>query len=366
MDKDLKNKTIAELEEIAVGYGQKKFIGRNIFSFIHQHNASDIINFTTLSKQFRELLVQNGYYISQLNTVEVFADPDGTKKYLFELSDGTRIETVELLDEGRRTLCISTQVGCRMNCQFCATARLRFTRNLTAGEIVDQVIQVEKAEKDMGKMPMPRISNVVYMGMGEPFDNYDETIKSVRMLNSPAGKNIGIRHITISTAGIIPGIEQLAKEGMQVRLAISLHAVRDHIREKIMRITKKYPIAPLLDAVKDYQRKTTRRVTFEYVMIKDLNDSAIDARALSKLLTGIKANINLIEYNPHDGCDFAPSNRKTIKAFQQILADAGWEVVTRFKRGQQIKAACGQLGATWLKPQEHSLTTEHTENTEKR
>jgi 23S rRNA (adenine2503-C2)-methyltransferase len=270
----------------------------------------------------------------------VFADPDGTKKYLFELSDGTRIETVELLDEGRRTLCISTQVGCRMNCQFCATARLRFTRNLTAGEIVDQVIQVEKAS---GK-----INNVVYMGMGEPFDNYDETIKSVRMLNSAAGKNIGIRHITISTAGIIPGIEQLAEEGMQVRLAISLHAVRDHVREKIMRITKKYPIASLLEAIREYQQKTSRRVTFEYVMIKDLNDSATDARALSKLLIGIKANINLIEYNPHDGCDFAPSNRKTIKAFQQILADAGWEIVTRFKRGQNIKAACGQLGATWL------------------
>ena len=268
-------------------------------------------------------------------------DPDGTKKYLFELADGTRIETVELLDEDRRTLCISTQVGCKMNCQFCATARLHFTRNLTAGEIVDQVIQVEKQGG--------RISNIVYMGMGEPFDNYDETIKSVRILNSPAGKNIGIRHITISTAGIIDGIERLAQEGMQVRLAISLHAVRDHVREKIMRIGRKYPIADLLEAVRDYQRKTKRRVTFEYVMINGLNDSSADARALSKLINGIKANINLIEYNPHDGCDFAPSDRKTIKAFQQILSDAGWEVATRFKRGQSIKAACGQLGATWLK-----------------
>jgi 23S rRNA (adenine2503-C2)-methyltransferase len=340
MDKDLKNKTIGELEEIAAAYHQKKFIARNIFSFIHQHNKSDIDQFTTLSKQFRALLKQNEYYISQLTPVEVFADPDGTKKYLFELGDGTRIETVELLDDDRRTLCISTQVGCRMNCQFCATARLRFTRNLTAAEIVDQVIQVEKTS---GK-----INNIVYMGMGEPFDNYDEMIKSVRMLNSPAGKNIGIRHITISTAGIIPGIERLAEEGLQVRLAISLHAVRNHVREKIMRITKKYPLAPLLKTVRDYQQMTNRRVTFEYVMIKDLNDSAIDARALSKLIAGIKANINLIEYNPHDGCDFAPSNRKSIKAFGQILADAGWEVVTRFKRGQSIKAACGQLGATWL------------------
>jgi 23S rRNA (adenine2503-C2)-methyltransferase len=344
MDKDLKNKTIDELEQIAKAYAQKKFLARNIFSFIHQHNISDIDQLTTLSKQFRAQLKQDGFYISELKTVEVFADPDGTKKYLFELSDGTRIETVELIDDDRRTLCISTQVGCRMSCQFCATARLRFTRNLTAGEIADQVIQAEKAS---GK-----ISNVVYMGMGEPFDNYAETIKSVRILNSPAGKNIGIRRITISTAGIIPGIERLAQEDMQVRLAVSLHAVRDHVREKIMRVGKKYPLAPLLEAVRDYQRKTKRRVTFEYVMINGINDTSADARALSKLIGGIRANINLIEYNPHDGCGFAPSDRKSIKAFQQILTDAGWEVAIRFKRGQHIKAACGQLGATWLKPNE--------------
>jgi 23S rRNA (adenine2503-C2)-methyltransferase len=342
MDKDLKNKSISELEEIAAAYEQKNFIARNIFSFIHKHNKSDIDQLTTLSKEFRAQLKQDGFCISELKTAEIFNDPDGTRKFLFELGDGTRIETVELLDADRRTLCISTQVGCRMTCQFCATARLGFTRSLTAGEIVDQVIQVEKADG--------RISNVVYMGMGEPFDNYDEMVKSVRMLNSTAGKNIGIRHITISTAGIIAGIERLAEEGMQVRLAISLHAVRDHVREKIMRISRKYPIAPLLEAVRYYQRKTKRRVTFEYVMINGLNDSAADARALSKLITGIKANINLIEYNPHDGCDFAPSDRKTIKAFRQILADAGWETAIRFKRGRQIKAACGQLGAMWLSP----------------
>lgn len=344
MDKDLKNKSISELEQIIAAYQHKKFLAKNIFSFIHQHNRSDIDQLTTLPKLLRQQMKQDGFFISELKTVEIFSDPDGTKKYLFELGDSTRIETVELFDDERRTLCISTQVGCRMGCQFCATARLHFTRNLTAGEIVDQVIQIEKAGG--------RINNVVYMGMGEPFDNYHEVIKSVRMLNSAAGKNIGIRHITISTAGIIPGIEDLANEGMQVRLAISLHAVRDHIREKIMRISKKYPLAPMLAAVREYQAKTKRRVTFEYVMINGVNDSAADARALSKLIMGIKANINLIEYNPHDGCDFAPSDRITIKAFAQILSDAGWEVATRFKRGQHIKAACGQLGATWLKPDE--------------
>jgi 23S rRNA (adenine2503-C2)-methyltransferase len=342
MDKDLKNKTIGELEQIVAAYEQKKFLARNIFSFIHQHNKSDIDQLTTLSKDFRAKLKEDGFFISELKTVEVFTDPDGTKKYLFELDGGARIEAVEMLDYGRRTLCISTQVGCRMGCQFCATGRLKFVRNLTAGQIADQVIQIEKAGG--------RINNVVYMGMGEPFDNYDETIKSVRILNSPAGKNIGIRRITISTAGIVPGIRRLAKENMQVRLAVSLNAVRDSVREKIMRVAKKYPLSVLLAAIRDYQKESKRRITFEYVMINGLNDSSADARALVKLIAGIKANINLIEYNPHEGCDFAPSDRKTIADFQRILAQAAYEVVVRFKRGRHIKAACGQLGATLFQP----------------
>jgi 23S rRNA (adenine2503-C2)-methyltransferase len=342
MDKDLKNKTIGELEQIVAAYEQKKFLARNIFSFIHQHNKSDIDELTTLSKEFRAQLKKDGFFISELKTVQVFEDPDGTKKYLFELDGGARIEAVEMLDYDRRTLCISTQVGCRMGCQFCATGRLKFVRNLTAGQIADQVIQIEKAGG--------RINNVVYMGMGEPFDNYEETIKSVRILNSPAGKNIGIRRITISTAGIVPGIRRLAKENMQVRLAVSLNAVRDSVREKIMRVAKKYPLSVLLAAIRDYQKESNRRITFEYVMINGLNDSSADARALVKLIAGIKANINLIEYNPHEGCDFAPSDRKTIADFQRILAQAAYEVVVRFKRGRHIKAACGQLGATLFQP----------------
>jgi 23S rRNA (adenine2503-C2)-methyltransferase len=343
MNYDLKSMTTGELEALFVSLGHQKFLGKTVFSFIHAHGASGIDRLSTLSKSLRAELCEQGFFISRLVTVEVFKDPDGTNKYLFELADGNRIETVELTDENeRRTLCISTQVGCRMGCAFCATGRLHFTRNLTAGEIAGQVLEVEKASGE-------KIGNVVYMGMGEPFDNYDETLKSVRILNDPAGRNIGARHITISTSGIIPGIEKLASEDLQVRLAISLHSARDEARQKIMGVGRKYPLEALIDAVRDYQAKTRRRVTFEYVMIKGINDASLDARAIVRLIRGIKANINLIEYNPHEGCDFAPSDRKTIKVFGGILTAEGFEVAIRYKRGQQIKAACGQLGTGWLK-----------------
>ena len=346
MDKDLKDKTVAELEQLILAMEEKKFHARTIFAFIHTHGIGDIEELTTLSKAFRGKLKEQGFYISNLKTVEVFLDPDGTEKYLFELADKTRVEAVGLVDESdRRTLCISTQVGCKMGCRFCATAHLKFQRHLTAGEIADQVIQIEKRSSQ-------RIGNVVYMGMGEPFDNYDNVIRSVRILNDPAGKNIGARHITISTSGIVPGIKQLADESMQVRLAISLHGPNDNIRQKIMFVAKKYPLVDLMAAVKEYQQKSARRVTFEYVMIKGLNDSELDARALAKLIGPYNCNVNLIEYNPHPLCDFAPSDRLTIDKFQQVLQGCRIETLVRFKRGSSIKAACGQLGATWYKDQE--------------
>jgi 23S rRNA (adenine2503-C2)-methyltransferase len=345
MDKDLKNKTVAKLEELVVAAGQKKFIAWDVFSFIHARGVADINDLTTLSKVFRAQLIEDGYFISQLKTVETFEDPDGTVKFLFELGDGARIETVLLRDESDRlTLCISTQVGCKMNCSFCATGRLHFTRDLKAGEIADQVIQASRAAPG-------RIANVVYMGMGEPLDNYDETLRSIYMLNDPAGLNIGARHITISTSGIVEGIEKLSRVNLQVRLAVSLHGPTDAVRTKIMNIARKYPLDELLGAVRNYQSRTGRRVTFEYIMIKDINDTVSHARLLAKVLAALKANINLIEYNPHPGCDFVASSRADIRRFQGILEEAGFEVVVRYKRGQHIKAACGQLGATWLKPQ---------------
>ena len=245
MNKDLKDKTLEELEKVVIGLGQKKYLAGYLFKFIHVQNGREIAALSTLSKAFRTQLVEQGYFISQLKIVDSLTDPDGSAKYLFELADGERIETVLLPEEERKTLCVSTQVGCPMGCAFCATGRIQFRRNLTAGEIVDQVNTVEEHAG--------RITNLVYMGMGEPLLNYDAVLKSIRILNHSAGKNIGIRHITISTSGIVPGIRQLAEEEIRPRLAISLSAPTDALRSKLMPVTDKYPIAELLEAVRAYQ-----------------------------------------------------------------------------------------------------------------
>ncbi|MHC4327397.1 MAG: dual-specificity RNA methyltransferase RlmN [Planctomycetota bacterium] len=347
MSKDLKEKTTGELEQIVVDLGQKKYLAKYIFQFIQVETAAEISQITPLSKAFRENLTAQGYYISRLSLSNKLTDKDGTAKYLFALGDGSRIETVLLLDEKRspgdslrRTLCLSTQAGCEMGCRFCATGKIRLERDLTAAEIVDQVNAVQK---DAG-----RISNVVYMGMGEPLANYSPVVKSVGILNHPAGKNIGIRHITVSTCGIEPAIRKLACEDLRPRLAVSLNAPTDAVRTQLMPINAKYPIADLLKALRFYQGKTRQRVTFEYVMIKGLNDSTRDAKLLVKLLDGFSCNVNLIEHNPFPRCKFAGSDSGRIRKFASVLADAGVETTMRFKMGRQIRAACGQLGADWL------------------
>jgi 23S rRNA (adenine(2503)-C(2))-methyltransferase len=400
MSKDLKDKTLSELEQIVVELGQKKYLAGYIFQFIHNEGATEISRITPLSKAFREKLVQQDYYISQLTVLKKLTDKDGTAKYVFALGDGSRIETVLLLDSPReinlhsqsrqtsvgsnisrgkerrtphstrsslrssfaqggstlcgeqgnpglpglprRTICVSNQVGCPMGCTFCATARLGFCRNLTAAEIVDQVNTVQK---DAG-----RISNVVYMGMGEPLLNYSAAVKSVRILNHPKGKNIGIRHITISTCGIIPAIKKLAGEDIYPRLAVSLNAPTDELRTHLMPINAKYPLAELFKAIRLYQKKTGQRVTFEYVLIKGLNDSDGCVRLLVKLLDGIMCNVNLIEHNPHPGCTFVGSGSARIRQFAMVLERAGIETTVRFRMGRGIKAACGQLGAELLSP----------------
>lgn len=343
MDMDLKNKTLNELEELVVEFGGKKYLAKYIFSFIHAKDAAGIEDITPLSKDLRQKLVGAGYYISAMRLVEKFVDPDGTIKFLFELADGVRVETVLMITgtpQSRRTLCISCQGGCRMGCAFCATSKLKYQRNLTAAEIAGQVNYVAA---NCGA-----VNNVVYMGMGEPMDNYDEVMRSIEMINHHAGKNIGQRHITISTCGVIEGIDRFADEKLQVHLAISLHSACDQVRSKIMAVAGKYPLRELLCSVKGYQKKTKRRVMFEYCMIKGLNDTDSDAKALAKLLKGLNANVNLIEYNSHDGCEFEPSSRNRIQSFLDILMTSGIETTVRYKRGQQIKAACGQLGATWI------------------
>lgn len=340
MSKDLKDKTLDELEQIMKSLGGKKYLAGYIFNFIHTKDADEISQITPLSKAFREQSAGNGYFISRLSILDKLVDKDGTTKYAFGLSDGGRIETVLLLDGKRRTLCVSTQVGCAMACAFCATGKLELRRNLTAAEIVDQVNAVQK---DAG-----RISNVVYMGMGEPLANYAAVVKSVGILNHPKGKNIGIRHITVSTCGLVPEIHRLASESVHPRLAVSLNAPTDDLRTRLMPINAKYPVAELFKAVRFYQGKTHQRVTFEYVLIKSLNDTVSHATMLVKLLKGLSCKVNLIEHNPFPGCKYAGTDRTHVHEFAVVLDRAGIETTTRFRMGRNIKAACGQLGADWL------------------
>ncbi|MCX5646728.1 MAG: 23S rRNA (adenine(2503)-C(2))-methyltransferase RlmN [Phycisphaerae bacterium] len=337
MNKDLKDKTLQDLEKVVVALGQKPYLAGYLFKFIHVQNGREIAGISTLSKAFRTQLAEQEYFISQLKVVDALTDRDGSAKYLFELADGERIETVLLPEEERMTLCVSTQVGCPMGCAFCATGRIPLRRNLTAGEIVDQVNTVEEHAG--------RITNLVYMGMGEPFLNYDAALKSIRILNHSAGKNIGIRHITISTSGIVPGIKKLADEEIRPRLAISLSAPTDTLRSRLMPVTDKYPIAELLEAVRTYQAATGQRVTFEYVLIDKINDTITHAHLLVKLLRGLMYNVNLIEHNPFTGCEFTGSSRERIQRFASALKEAGVETTIRFRMGRRIKAACGQLQA---------------------
>ena len=338
MEKDLKNKTIEELEQTVSGFGGQKYLAKYIFSFIHSKNAGDINAITPLSLIFRKKLTDEGFYISELKISRKLTDPvDGTIKYLFELGDGLAIESVLLFDDDRTTLCASTQVGCALACQFCATGAIGFTRNLSAAENVDQV---NTAEKD-GKA----VSNVVFMGMGEPLLNYVNVLKAVKILNDKNGKGIGIRRLTISTCGITEGIAKLAGEKIRPRLAVSLNATNDDLRRKLMPIAKKYPLPKLLDCLKSYQYSTGQRITFEYVLIDGVNDSDTDAKAFAGIAKKFFCNVNLIEFNPHPGCLFKPSSRRRIESFSKILTGAGAKNVIRLKKGASIKAACGQLGS---------------------
>ena len=340
MDKDLKQYCPAELRRLVASYGQKPFLADYLFSFIHQKHVADLKHITPLPTVFRDRLVQDDYYISALQLAEQHHDPDGTTKFVFDLPGGGRIETVRLSDRGRNTLCLSTQAGCRMGCAFCATGQLKFERNLTAAEIVDQVYQAQRV--------CGTIHNVVYMGMGEPLDNLDAVMRSVELLNDRHGADIGIRRITLSTCGLPEGIGILAAWSLHPRLAVSLHAADDPTRQRLMRIGHKYPLGRLLAALRDYQRQTRRRMTIEYCLVHTVNDSDDQARLLTELLKGLNVHVNLIEMNPFAGCPFVPSPPRRIRAFADILTNAGVEAVIRYRRGRSIKAACGQLGATQL------------------
>jgi len=303
---------------------------------------------TILPQNLRQKLSKN-YPIQELKAEKILTSKDGqTIKVLFVLRDGLKIESVLMRHiDGRRTVCVSSQVGCSIGCRFCATGQQGFKRNLSADEIVEQVLFFARFLRtkptEDGPLSTEKVTNIVFMGMGEPFLNYDNVLEAIKILNDKEGFNLGARHISISTAGITEGIEKLAKEKLQVNLAISLHASDDELRTKLMPINKKYPIEKILAAVNDYIKKTKRRVMFEYLMIDGVNDFEGEAEELAKLLKKPFYFINLISFNPIGHSDFKPSPGWKIKKFKEILEKARIATTQRYRFGKEIKAACGQL-----------------------
>lgn len=332
MLENLKGKTISELEALVRGMDHSAFRGRQLFLWVHQKRATDFDHMTDLSKKFREELKAK----CEIRSVAVEAgqaSEDGTAKYLVRLEDGETVESVYIPTEGRDTLCVSTQVGCKMACSFCATGQMGFIRNLKAWEIVDQLMQA----------PSPRpITNIVLMGMGEPFDNYEEMKKAIEIFRHPMGFQIGKRHITVSTVGLTPEIQRFVDEDLG-KLAISLHGTTDEQRGAIMPINKRYSIAELMNTCRNLRFKGTQRVTFEYLLIDGLNDSPADARRLIALVRGIPCKINLLSYNENPFVQFKRPPEERVLEFQRILMDANLTVTYRRSRGRDVDAACGQL-----------------------
>ena len=299
---------------------------------------------TNLKKDLIKYLKEN-FNMDTLKLVKKQSDID-VKKYLFELYDGNKIEAVLMKHDYGNSLCVSTEVGCNMGCHFCESGRLKKLRNLNAFELVLQILKVEEDIEE-------RISHVVLMGIGEPFDNYDNVMKFINIINDPKGINIGIRHITISTCGIIPKIREFTNEKIGVNLAISLHAPTDLIRDKIMPINKVYKIGDIMDAVRDYIAKTNRRVTFEYILLKDVNDSEKCAKNLAELLKGINCYVNLIPYNETSNIEYKTSPKVTINRFYDILKENNINVTIRREFGSKVSAACGQLRSEQISGKEN-------------
>lgn len=326
--------TKKDLENYFLSIGQSKFRANQVFDWLYVKRVKSFLEMTNLKKDLTKYLSDN-FSISMIKIVAKEEDVD-VKKYLFELFDGNKIEAVLMYHDYGNSLCVSTEVGCNMGCRFCESGRLRKLRDLRVSELVEQVILVEEDIKS-------RISHVVLMGIGEPFDNYDNVMKFINIINDPKGINIGIRHITVSTCGIVPKIKEFANEKTGVNLAISLHAPNDKIRNEIMPINKAYKINDIMDAVKDYVKRTNRRVTFEYVLLKDVNDMSWCAKQLCDLLKDVNCYVNLIPYNETSNVKYKKSDKVTINEFYDILKKNKINVTVRREFGSKVSAACGQL-----------------------
>jgi 23S rRNA (adenine2503-C2)-methyltransferase len=333
----IKEFNMEELKEFVKSLGLEPYRAKQIAHWLYKKRVSSFDDMTNLSKEARKLLKERAE-VELLKLVKVEESRDGTKKYLFELKDGSRVESVFIPEKGWNTLCVSTQVGCPVGCRFCLTAKDGFTRNLTAGEIVEQYIHVQR---DVGEER--RISNVVFMGMGEPLLNFDNVKKAVEIMVDRDMLDLSTRKITISTVGIVPGIERMAKELNKVKLALSLHATTDRVRELLVPLNRKYPIRELFKALRKYPADNVRRIMIEYVMLKGVNDSLEDAHRLAKLVKGLPVKVNLIPFNPYPGAPFEPTPREEIERFQKVLWDYNIATFIRDSRGQDISAACGML-----------------------
>lgn len=335
--------TLDELKVWMKENGESAFRGKQILSWIYK-GVMDFEGMKNIPKSLIDKLKEN-FTITMPEIIEVYkSELDGTEKFLLAFPDGNLIESVLMRYKHGNSICISTQVGCRMGCKFCASTIEGRVRNLTTGEILSEVIAVQNY---IGE----RISNIVLMGSGEPLDNYDNVVKFLDVVSADYGLNIGQRHITLSTCGIVPKIYELADRELSITLAISLHAFNDEKRKEIMPIARKYTISELLEACRYYLNKTNRRITFEYALVKDVNDGIEDAKALGKLLRGMLCHVNLIPVNEIKENTFKRSSKKTIEEFSEILKNNGIEVTTRREMGSDINAACGQLRRSYIETQ---------------
>ena len=333
--------TLEELEKYIEELGEKKFHAKQIFKWLHKIGVTDFDQMTDISKSLREKLKANTY-ILELQVLECqTSKKDGTQKFLIKLQDDTAIESVLMKYHHGNTICVSSQVGCKMGCKFCASTKEGFERSLIASEIEGQLQTVQRYTGE-------KISNIVYMGIGEPLDNYDNVIKSIRLINHPQGLNIGARHISLSTCGVVPNIYRLANENIQATLSISLHATTDEKRQQMMPIARRYSIDELLTACKEYIKITGRRISFEYALILGENDSYEDAMALVKLLRGMLAHENLIPVNEIKNGAYKKSKEESIERFMNTLNSCGIVTTVRRELGSDIDAACGQLRKKYL------------------
>ena len=336
MDKqDIKDFTIKELKEEMAKISEPSYRASQIFYWLYKRGVRDFADMKNIPLKSKNKLAQL-YYIGAIKLKERLKSADKTEKFLFELSDGEFVESVLIYAGKRNTLCLSTQVGCKYACAFCASGLKGFVRNLSASEILNQILEVQDIIKK-------KITNFVFMGMGEPFDNYENLSKSINIMNSRDGLDIGARRITVSTCGIIPGIEKFKNIGMQANMSVSLHASDNKLRDSLMSVNKVYPLEKLIAACEDFIKETNRKITLEYVLLKGKNDSPEDARGLAAVAKRLKAKVNIIPYSPVPGKRFLMPSKKDTDEFKAVLMENNVNATVRESKGKDIQAACGQL-----------------------